>query len=291
MARGASLDGLQWLMYEEQINPILQLDSGDHIRLQQKYLRGEKQFGPYTVDGYAKIDGKHFFWEYLGCYFHQNCPFVGCKFHGTGSDERWTVKEAFLRSHGTLTNMRGCVWASMKKSNGLRYFPTPEFPQIMNTFATQNDIIDGIQNDELFGFCVCDVSTPSDVYEKIKWVNFPPLISKQFITEDMVSPYMLARCNDRDYKLPQESLVQTYNVKQSLLYTPLIKFYISLGMEISNVSKFVQYRPSKVLNEFVNKITNGRIQAKKSSNPSLELAYKIIGNRFVHIQLNNSLKF
>lgn len=281
MAKGCSLEALQWLMYEQELNPILQLGSGEHISLEHAYFRGEKQFGAYTIDGYAEIDGKHVFWEYLGCYFHKNCPFVGCQYHGTGSDERWIQKEAFLRSNGTLITMRGCMWAAMKRRSGLKHFPTPDFPQIMTTFSTQTAIIDGIKNDELFGYVVCDVSTPDDVYDSIKWINFPPLISKQLITEDMVSPYMLTRCKDRDYKLPQETLVQTYNVKQSLLYTPLIKFYISIGLEVSNVSQFIQFRPAKVLSDFVGKITDGRIQAKKKSNPSLELAYKIIGNRYI----------
>ena len=74
-----------------------------------------------------------------------------------------------------------CLGVNEKK-NGLAYFPTPDFPQIMKTFATERYIIEGITDDELFGFCVCDVTTPSDVYKSIKWINFPPLINKQLIT-------------------------------------------------------------------------------------------------------------
>ena len=51
-----------------------------------------------------------------------------------------------------------------------------------------------------------------------------------------------------------------------------------LGLKITNITKFLQYRPSHVFSKFVEKITDGRIQANKGGNKSLELAYKIIGN-------------
>ena len=63
-----------------------------------------------------------------------------------------------------------------------------------------------------------------------------------------------------------------------MIYTPTAQFYMNLGLEISNVSKFIQFLPTKPLEDFVQKITKGRIDAEKSGNKSLGLAYKIIGN-------------
>ena len=44
----------------------------------------------------------------------------------------------------------------------------------MNRFGTEKDIINGIKNDNLFGFIVCDISTPEEMIEKYLWLNFPP---------------------------------------------------------------------------------------------------------------------
>jgi hypothetical protein len=277
MTPGCSLEGLQWLTYQEQTNPILQ-NNRNPIKLEQKYYRGEKQIGDYTIDGYAQINGVQHFFEYLGCFFHPNCPFVDCKSHGVGSDPVWKIKKSFLKSQGVLHTIRGCEWQKIVRTLNLRYHPTPDLPQIMNSFGSEKNIIDGIADNELFGFAVVDVNCPSRVFEAIKWLNFPPIIQRQLITEDMISPYMLGRCKDRNYKLPQSTLIQTFNAKQILLYTPLIRFYMKLGLEISNVSQFVQYKPAEVFDDFVSKITNGRIAAKKNGNESLELAYKVIGN-------------
>ena len=149
----------------------------------------------------------------------------------------------------------------------------------MNYSGTEETILRGIRNTELFGFVICDVSTPPHVLEQILPINFPPIIIRGDITESHLSDYMAKRVKDRSYKLPQTTLIQVYNAKQVLLFTPLVRFYMELGLEISNVTRFIQYQPSVVLEEFVSLITDGRIQTKKDGNEGLESAYKVIGNR------------
>ena len=90
---------------------------------------------------------------------------------------------------------------------------------------------------------------------------------------------MKKRVTERSYPLPQISPIQCFHGKQLLLYTPLAKFYLELGLELTNITKFIQYQKSFVFDSFVDKITSGRISARKADNPSLELAYKVIGNR------------
>ena len=172
--------------------------------------------------------------------------------------------------------MRGCEWKKQVKK--LQSKQSPSFPDVYNNFSTESKILDGIKNDQLFGFIVADVTTPPDVLEKILPLNFPPIIHRAEIDETMVSDYMKTRCEARERKLPQETLVQTYHAKQLLIYTPTVQFYLQLGLQVTNVTKFIQYLPTKPLNAFVEKITKGRIDAVKSGNDSLGTAYKIIGN-------------
>ena len=91
-------------------------------------------------------------------------------------------------------------------------------------------------------------------------------------------PFLNSYFSDKNFKIGAETLIQTFHGKQVLLYTPLAKFYLELGMQLTNITLFLQYRPGRVLDDFVQKITTGRIAAKKAGNASLELAYKIIGN-------------
>ena len=125
---------------------------------------------------------------------------------------------------------------------------------------------------------VADVETPENILAEIKSLNFPPVIHRGQIDEEMVSEYMLERCKFRNKKFPQETLLQTYHGEQLMIYTPTAQFYMNIGLKLSNVTKFVQFLPSKPLPNFVQKITKGRVDAVKSKNESLGTAYKIIGN-------------
>ena len=88
---------------------------------------------------------------------------------------------------------------------------------------------------------------------------------------------MKSRVKEKGYKLPQISPIQTFHGQQLLLFTPLARFYLQLGLELENISLFIQYKGVSVLQDFVTKITNGRIDAKRKQNSELELAYKVIG--------------
>lgn len=174
--------------------------------------------------------------------------------------------------------MRECQWKNKVKNEKLRNFETEFLPGIMKPFASTHDILEGIKSGNLFGFVICDVRTPDHILNKIRWINFPPVIRRESIDETLLTPYMKERVKERGYKLPQVSPIQTFHGKQLLLYTPLAKFYLELGLELENITSFIQYKESHVLKNFVRKITDGRINAKKRKNSELELAYKVIGN-------------
>ena len=158
---------------------------------------------------------------------------------------------------------------------------TKNLPLIMRTFGTQNQILKGIQTGQLFGFIVADVKCPPEIYEKLRWINFPPVIQRMDLNESHLSPYMKTRAEAENVKLPRSTVVQTYNGTQLLLLTDLAAFYMKLGLVVENVTKFLQYEPRVVLKDFVDTITHGRIAAIESKNPALGLAYKVTGNRYV----------
>ena len=281
LTTGCSLEALQWISFMQSTCDDLIDSNGEHVRIQHKYYRGETNFKGYDVDGFAIVNGICTFFEYLGCYWHPNCPHPECKDGNNrvnGPDERWEEKREFLHKHGKLISIRGCQWKEQKKSMGLKHFSTHDLPLIMNNYGTEEIILNGIQNDNLFGFIVADVSTPDHVMKEILPINFPPIIIRGDITEDHLSDYMKRRVEDRGYKLPQTTLMQVYNAKQVLLYSPMVKFYMSLGLVISNVTNFIQYQPALALDEFAQKVTKGRIAAKKAGNSGLDSANKIIGN-------------
>lgn len=273
MVPGVSYSQIQWLLFIDAKDQRLLNNDGTRAKLHHAYYRDEFNFHGYKVDGYAKVNNQNIFFEFLGCYWHKGC--TNCNRY-PGEDPEWAEKSEYLQRHGTLITMRECVWEEKLKT--IKFVETPYLPQILSKFSNEKTLLAGIQSEKLFGFAVCDVTCPDNVFENIKSINFPPVIQRGIIDEDLLSPYMAERCKSREYKLPQKTLIQTYNGKQLLLYTPVIKFYIDLGLVISNVTKFIQYKAATPLEPFVSKITEGRIAACEAGNGPLELAYKIIGN-------------
>ena len=277
MAPGCSLEALQWLTFIQETDSRLINSKGERLQVQHKYFRGEHREGQWDVDGFCQNGHKKYFYEFLGCYFHPGCKNSECQnFDPTGVDETFKKKHEFLEKQGEVITMRGCEWKNQLKN--LKSRPSPSFPDIYNIFSNEKKLLSQIEKNQIFGFIVADVTTPADVLEKILPLNFPPIIHRAKIDETMLSEYMKSRCEARERKLPQETLIQSYHAKQLMIYTPTVQFYLELGLKITNVTKFIQFLPTKPLDAFVDKITKGRINAVKDGNDSLGCAYKVIGN-------------
>jgi hypothetical protein len=162
------------------------------------------------------------------------------------------------------------TWANIK---------TPLIPYILRPKLSEQEIISGIQTGDIFGFIVADVSTPTEIAQKMK--DFPPIIKRETITQDYLTPFMK---NQIKLEKPQlntfkrETLIQCFNAKEKLLITPLAQYYISKGLIISNVKKFIQYIPKKSLKPFVKKVTEMRIAAEKNKMQTKGNTAKIYGN-------------
>jgi hypothetical protein len=273
MSVGNSLAALQWLTFTDEFSPILLGSDGKRVPLEHQYFRGEHKIEGYNIDGYAQVDGVNHFFEFLGCFYHKFCN--DC--HPDETDEAWEVKYEFLKSKGTVHVMRECEWNLRRKLHIMK--KSRYWCQIFRWKQSEQEIINGIRKERLYGFIVADVECPKKVYDEIAYLNFPPVIQKMVLTEDHLSPYMKDRyekCGRSVYN--GQSVVQTFNGSGLLLLTPLAKFYMDLGMKIKNVQEFIQYRGELCLTDYVETITKGRVNAIKNKNSALALAFKTIGN-------------
>ena len=140
---------------------------------------------------------------------------------------------------------------------------TSLIPDILKKIQTETDIISGINNETLFGFILCDISSPDSVAKKM--ASFPPIIKRQVVTKEHLTPYMLGRIAHEKPEVKnfeRETLIQCFNAKNHLLMTPLAKYYMDKGLKITNITKFVQYIPRRALSPFVKHVTNMRIEAE-----------------------------
>ena len=133
-----------------------------------------------------------------------------------------------------------------------------------------------IKEDEIFGFIRCDVTSPKAMIEKHlrSGFLFPPVITKQVIEEDMLSPLM----KDLNAEESDATPVQTYHGKNVFLFTPLVKLYMDMDLVISNVTEVVQYFPGKCFLPFANRVVQLRSEATRDGDDAKQLTAKLFGN-------------
>ena len=143
----------------------------------------------------------------------------------------------------------------------------------------QKTLLKGIKDDEIFGFIRCDVTSPDAMIKKHSKNGFlfPPVITKQLIEDEMLTPFM-RELNQNSKSKEEPSPVQTYHGTDLFLFTPLVKLYMELGLEISNVQEVVQYYPGKCFLPFANRVVQLRSEATRDGDDAKQLTAKLFGN-------------
>ena len=296
MASGTSLAAQKWLYYMQETD-LAKDNSGKKIQIQHKYFRGEYHVqrssgkGTWYVDGYfVKNDVPHFL-EFHGCKFHPGCCVPNNEIEKASQKEYiWAMKKRDLQSMGKLIVKRECEWTRELKAMTTK--PETEMARILES-DNESSLLNAIKSDSIYGFAVCDVRCPDHVLEKYKNFLFPPVIRHDVITEDHLSDYMRRRVTEEERKVGFETVVQVYNGDQLLLMTDIIKFYMEIGLEISNITQFVQYIPAKILKPFVDEVVGMRIDATLEGDETKQTTAKIFGNscKFQNILTNQKRLF
>ena len=193
----------------------------------------------------------------------------------TNKNKDDSKKHGILRDRGTLVLMYECIWKI--KVAQLGSLKTTSFYNILQKRCTEEELVEGIRTGNLFGFVMCDINSTQEFIDKTAHLNFPPIIQNMEVEQSMLSPYMLERCKNRSF--PIRTLIQTFNGKQLLLFTPLLKFYMEIGLHVSNITYFIQYEDFPCLNQFTRKVTNMRMAADYESNAEKSVTAKLVGNR------------
>ena len=98
------------------------------------------------------------------------------------------------------------------------------------------------------------------------------------IDESSMSNYMKSRFLEEGRVMKVSTVVQTFNCKQQLLMTPLLRKYIEMGLRVSNVTKFIQFVPAKALDPFATKVFKMRCEATREKDESKACTAKLFGN-------------
>ena len=217
-----------------------------------------------------------FYKYFLGCYWHGCHCIPRSRWHPNTENRQHhdRKKIAFFRTHGEVHIIRECEWKEQLKT---MHKPITQMGRILHEDNPET-LMQAILNDQVFGFVKCDVETPREIIESFGEFLFPPLFCRMQITPDLVSDYMKQRMFEDDNERQPTTIVQRYNAKGIFLLTPLVKFYVSRGMKVSNITECVQYIGGEAFKSFIDTCYRERVAATKDKDETKANTIKNVQN-------------
>ena len=74
-------------------------------------------------------------------------------------------------------------------------------------------------------------------------------------------------------------LISSYKLNNGIVITPLLKFYLKLGLRCTKIHRFLEYIPQKCFNGFVQSVVDARREGDENSDSSVVAeTMKLLGN-------------
>ena len=187
-------------------------------------------------------------------------------------------REQFLKDRGVLvTSIWECQFQKEKKENPeFKAFCQKRWPTCFKTWPNTSKIIEAIQKGKFFGAVEVDIAVPEQWNQRIRnrsdfQQKFAPFTPKTYfsemcpiflntevpITQDVIGEHMMeyVRQNGISEK-PRKLLLAGMRAEKVLLASPLVKWYLDHGLEISRVSGiFILYNKKEVYSHIlINKV-------------------------------------
>ena len=113
------------------------------------------------------------------------------------------------------------------------------------------------------------------------------------MSSDDVGECMRSYCEKANVlKQPTNLLISSYHAKKVVLITPLLKYYLELGLEVTHIYLLVEYEhPKACFSKFVDSVSDARREGDKDANSSiLAECFKLVGNSAYGKSLQNISK-
>ena len=128
--------------------------------------------------------------------------------------------------------------------------------KVFQSEAGEKDkLIQNVLNDKLFGFFQVDIEVPEQLLDKFS--EFSPLFVLSEVPEDQIPQHM------QDYKINtgrkkiknNKKLLGVMKAEKILLYSPLLKWYLNHGSQVTKIHKYISYTPGRPFKWFPEEVS------------------------------------
>ncbi|KAE9049882.1 hypothetical protein PR001_g2907 [Phytophthora rubi] len=152
----------------------------------------------------------------------------------------------------------------------------------LTTIEAYSEIVEDIKNDKIFRFLECDIHTPEHL--KQYFGEMTPIFKNTLIDctdESIIGKHMYDYNQGREKSKPKPArkLIGSYFGEKILIYAPLLKWYLSHGMEITKTYSFIKASSHKAFAPFMEAVSNARREGDADeSKAMIAEMMKLVGN-------------
>ena len=152
----------------------------------------------------------------------------------------------------------------------------------------QDEIIQNVLNDKLFGFFEVDIEVPEQ--KRKRFSEFCTLFVISEVPEDQIPQHM------KDYKINtgrkmiknNKKLLGVMKTEKILLYSPLLKWYLNHGLQVTKIHRYISYTSGRPFKWFPEEVSSARRAADQDKNKrQLGDTAKLKGNSFYGKMIEN----
>ena len=158
--------------------------------------------------------------------------------------------------------MRECEWWRLyKTATNVKLHVRENFP---HRRSLTEQLLEGIKKRNLFVYVQCDIEVPEIL--RANFSNFHPIFKNILVSSigigDLIKTYA-----EEEGKLsqPGKMLISSFTLQNGALITPLLLFFLQLGLVVTKIHRLVEYTPKNCFNSFVQ--AAGDARRKSDENP------------------------
>ena len=125
-----------------------------------------------------------------------------------------------------------------------------------------------INDGRLFAYVQCDIEVPEHLRNYFS--NFPPIFKNTAVSSDDIGNLMKQYAEKENIMVqPRRMLISSFILTNDTIITPLLLFYLQLGLVYKKIHRFVQYTPRKCFDNFVQSAVDARRQGVENPNSTV----------------------
>ena len=197
----------------------------------------------------------------------RSLPFINCQwnYERDRKSERDQMRKEHIQQKGyKVTEIWDCKWWELYRTDAtVKNHLRADFPyrQPLSEERFTQEIKDGI----LFSYVQSDLKVPQHL--KAYYANFPPIFKKTVVSRNDIGDLMKEYAEKEGIMpQPRRKLISSFQLTNGTIITPLLLFYLHLGLECKKNHRFVQYTPKKYFNSFVQSAVKARRQGEENPN-------------------------